>query len=151
MWGNSIGQSFGPYNLWPIKRTGNAHCYLKHHMNNPSVCFQVQFVCSKSNATTHCCLKHHVFNQKFCLHVLFIHGQSNTYQPAHCCRKHHMSNQELKVFLAQAALRAPHEVALQCVAGHCYYQLSLSLSFFFSVFCFCPTSRNLPCVKICLN
>ena len=47
--------------------------------------------------------------------------------------------------LAQGALRVPHEVKLQCVAGHCYYQLSLSLSFF----CFWPTSRNLPCVKIC--
>ena len=31
-------------------------------------------------------------------------------------------------FLAQAALRAPPEVALQCVAGHCYYPLSLFLS-----------------------
>ena len=32
--------------------------------------------------------------------------------------------------LAQAALRAPPKVALQCITGHCYYQLSLfSLSF----------------------
>ena len=30
--------------------------------------------------------------------------------------------------LAQAALRAPPEVALQCVAGHCYYQLSVFFS-----------------------
>ena len=30
--------------------------------------------------------------------------------------------------LAQAALRAP-PVALQCVAGHCYYHRSVSLSF----------------------
>ena len=37
-------------------------------------------------------------------------------------------------FLAQVALRAPPEVALRCVAGHCYYLLSvfpfLSVSFF---------------------
>ena len=31
----------------------------------------------------------------------------------------------LSSFLAQAALRAPPEVVLQCVAGHCYYQLSV--------------------------
>ena len=32
-------------------------------------------------------------------------------------------NLEYKVkLLAQAALRAPSEVALQCVASHCYYQ-----------------------------
>ena len=37
--------------------------------------------------------------------------------------------------LAQAALRAPPEVALECVAGHCYYQLSF-FSFLFLVFCF---------------
>ena len=30
-----------------------------------------------------------------------------------------------QIFLAQAALCAPPEVALQCVAGHCYYQLSV--------------------------
>ena len=30
--------------------------------------------------------------------------------------------------LAQAALRAPPEVALQSVAGHCYYQLSVFFS-----------------------
>ena len=31
----------------------------------------------------------------------------------------------LEIFiLAQAALRAPPEVALQCVAGHCYYHRS---------------------------
>ena len=34
------------------------------------------------------------------------------------------------LLLAQAALRAPPKVVLQCVAGHCYYQLSLSLSLF---------------------
>ena len=33
--------------------------------------------------------------------------------------------------LAQAALRVPPEVALQCVAGHCYYHRSVSLSFIF--------------------
>ena len=41
--------------------------------------------------------------------------------------------------LAQAALLVPPEVALQCVAGHCYYHRSVSpplLSFFLSVFCF---------------
>ena len=42
---------------------------------------------------------------------------------------------------------------LQCVAGHRYYHRSVSLSFFLfslsSVFCFWPTSGNLPCVKIC--
>ena len=34
---------------------------------------------------------------------------------------------------------------LQCVAGHCYYHCLVSLlsSFFFSVFCFWPTSGNL--------
>ena len=32
--------------------------------------------------------------------------------------------------LTQAALRAPHEVALQCVAGHCYYHRSVFLSLF---------------------
>ena len=37
--------------------------------------------------------------------------------------------------LVQAALRAPPEVALQYVAGHCYYILSGFFSFF-SVFCF---------------
>ena len=31
--------------------------------------------------------------------------------------------------LAQAALRAPPEVALQYVAGHCYFQILVSLSF----------------------
>ena len=36
--------------------------------------------------------------------------------------------------LAQAAVRAPPEVALQCVAGHCYYQLLVFLSL--SVYCF---------------
>ena len=30
-------------------------------------------------------------------------------------------------------LRAPPEVALQCVAGHCYYQLSVSLFLSFSL------------------
>ena len=40
--------------------------------------------------------------------------------------------------LAQAALRAPHEVALQCVAGHCYYQLSLFFFFFSPSFAFDP-------------
>ena len=41
---------------------------------------------------------------------------------------------------------------LQCVAGHCYYQLSVFfLCFFFSlsVFWFWPTLGKLPCVKIC--
>ena len=38
-------------------------------------------------------------------------------------------NQNYNGILAQAALRAPPEVALQCVAGHCYYQLLVSLSF----------------------
>ena len=50
--------------------------------------------------------------------------------------------------MAQAALHAPPEVALHCVAGHCYYQLSVSL-FFFSVFCFWPTSGNILWLKIC--
>ena len=39
--------------------------------------------------------------------------------------------------LAQAALHAPPEVALQCVAGHFYYQLSLS--FFWSRRLACAT------------
>ena len=30
------------------------------------------------------------------------------------------------IILAQMALRAPHEVALQCVASHCYYQVKVS-------------------------
>ena len=34
---------------------------------------------------------------------------------------------------------------LQYVAGHCYYQLSV---FFFSIFCFWPTSVKLPRLKI---
>ena len=38
---------------------------------------------------------------------------------------------------------------LQCVAGHCYYQLSLFFLFSFSVFCFWPTSGKLPRLKIC--
>ena len=51
--------------------------------------------------------------------------------------------------LAQAALRAPPEVALECVAGHCYYQLSVSLFLSsLSVFCFWPTSGNLLRLKI---
>ena len=33
--------------------------------------------------------------------------------------------------LAQAALHAPPEVALQCVPGHCYNPLSFFLSLFF--------------------
>ena len=33
----------------------------------------------------------------------------------------------LTLLLAQAALRAPTEVALQCIAGHCYYHHSVSL------------------------
>ena len=37
---------------------------------------------------------------------------------------------------------------LQCVTGHCYYQLSVSLSFFY-VFCFWPTSGKLLRLKIC--
>ena len=60
---------------------------------------------------------------------------------------------ESACILAQAALRAPQEVALQCVAGHCYYQLSLSLS---SLFSSTPSSAfdplpgiSVPCVKIC--
>ena len=36
---------------------------------------------------------------------------------------------KLYTILAQAALRAPSEVVLQCVAGHCYYQLLFVLSF----------------------
>ena len=32
--------------------------------------------------------------------------------------------------LAQVALRAPTEVALQCVAGHCYYHRSVFFSLF---------------------
>ena len=55
-------------------------------------------------------------------------------------------------FLAQAALRAPPEVALQCVAGHRYYQLSLFLYlfFFFSPpsFAFEPLWGKLPRLKI---
>ena len=31
---------------------------------------------------------------------------------------------KLYTILAQAALRAPSEVVLQCVAGHCYYRVS---------------------------
>ena len=38
----------------------------------------------------------------------------------------------LKQSLAQAALRAPPEAALQCVVGHCYYHISVFLSFFLS-------------------
>ena len=41
------------------------------------------------------------------------------------------------IVLAQEALRAPPEVSLQCVAGHCYYQLSIFLStLFLSLICF---------------
>ena len=36
----------------------------------------------------------------------------------------------------------------ECVAGHCFCHCSVFLlSFFFSVFCFWPTSGNLPCAK----
>ena len=38
---------------------------------------------------------------------------------------------KLYTILAQAALRAPSEVALQCVAGDCYYHRSIFLSSFF--------------------
>ena len=56
----------------------------------------------------------------------------------------------MNTILAQAALRAPHEVALQCVAGLCYYHRMVRLSSSsLSVFCFWPTSGNLPCAKIC--
>ena len=41
--------------------------------------------------------------------------------------------------LAQAALRAPPEVVLQCVAGHCYYHRSVFLSFFLSFSLFSPS------------
>ena len=37
--------------------------------------------------------------------------------------------------LAQAALRAPPEVALQCVTGHCYYQLFTAIVYFSQVWC----------------
>ena len=52
--------------------------------------------------------------------------------------------------LAQAALRVPPEVVLQCVAGHCYsnFQSSFFL-FFFSVFYFWHTLGKLPRVKYC--
>jgi len=50
----------------------------------------------------------------------------------------------LKQSLAQAALRAPPEAALQCVVGHCYYHISVFLSFFLSfpglALAFCRTS-----------
>ena len=60
----------------------------------------------------------------------------------------------LKFVLAQAALRAPHEVAFGMRSWPLFLSLfslslflSLSLSLFFSVFCFWPTSGNLPCAK----
>ena len=42
--------------------------------------------------------------------------------------------------LAQAALHAPPEVSLQCIAGHCYYQLSLF--FFFGPGVFACATRG---------
>ena len=36
---------------------------------------------------------------------------------------------EVASFIMSAALHSPSQVALQCVAGHCYCQLSVSLSF----------------------
>ena len=42
-----------------------------------------------------------------------------------------MKNWLYLIILALAALRVPTEVALQCVAGHCYYHRSVSLSLFF--------------------
>ena len=50
-----------------------------------------------------------------------------------------------KLNFGPGGLHAPNEVALQCVAGHCYYQLSLF--FVPSVFCSWPTSGKLPCAK----
>ena len=38
---------------------------------------------------------------------------------------------------------------LQCVVFHCFYHHSVFLFSFLSVFCFWPTSGNLPCAKIC--
>ena len=52
-------------------------------------------------------------------------------------------------FLAQAALRASPEVALQCVAGHCYYPLSLlffSFSFLAQAALRAPPEVALHCV-----
>ena len=46
--------------------------------------------------------------------------RNNFYQ-----REDFKMNQLNRTILAQAALHAPHEVALQCVADHCYYQLSV--------------------------
>ena len=59
-------------------------------------------------------------------------------------------------FLAQVALHVPPDVALLCVAGHCYYQLSLfflslSLSLYLYVFCFWPTSGKLRRLKVCFT
>ena len=48
--------------------------------------------------------------------------------------------------LAQAALRAAHEVTLQCVAGHCYYHRSVSPLFFspsFALTHFCIIPFNI--------
>ena len=42
-------------------------------------------------------------------------------------RNRRLAVKNRKIILAQAALHAPPEMALQCVAGHCYYQLSISL------------------------
>ena len=61
---------------------------------------------------------------------------------------YYLRNKAIK--LAQAAWVRHTRWRLQCVAGHCYYQLSVSpLSSFFYVFFFWPTSRKLPRLKIC--
>ena len=51
-----------------------------------------------------------------------------------------LSHNNNKQILAQAALRAQPEVALECIAGHCYYPLSLLFSF--PSFAFDPLQRN---------
>ena len=73
-----------------------------------------------------------------------------TYHEWNCCST--SRRLPMTFVVVHAALRAPHKVALQCVAGHCYYHRSVfPLSFFLSlsIFCFWPTSGNLPCAKIC--
>ena len=51
------------------------------------------------------------------------------------------------IFLVQAALCAPSVVALQCVAGHCYYQLSVFFSLFLFRLLLLTHFGNLLCAK----
>ena len=59
----------------------------------------------------------------------FLIGCDIQILPFYWLEKSHWGNLQK---LAQAALRAPPEVALQCVNGHCYYHSSVFLSFFLS-------------------